>query len=168
MNENDDNNNDINFDDEIPYLPIPKLELKKIEIYYKPKIMEKIKMTEIRFNNYGVENLKKVGVAIAALINAGLESKSDDGKITFTDIAHFIKVVPDVLAAIPAIPYLKNELNDKITDEELKNFTDTILPLFNFKNNLDKEFIEKILSVVRDISELITNRKAKSGTESTS
>ena len=161
-------NDDINFDDEIAYIPTPKLKQEKITINYKQPIMEKKKMTVDQLDHYKVENLKKVGVAIASLINAGIESKSNDGKITFSDIAHFIKVVPDVLAAIPAIPHLKNELNDKITDEELKNFTDTILPLFNLKDNLDKEFIEKTLSVVRDISELITNRKAKNGTESTS
>jgi hypothetical protein len=126
-----------------------------------------IKKMEPKFDNYGVENLKRVGIAIASLINAGLESKSNDGKITFSDITHFIKVVPEILAAIPAIPYLKNEITDKITDAELKDFSDTVLPYFMKDDGFDYEFITKTLSIVRDISELITNRKQKDVAKST-
>ena len=161
-------NDDINFDEEIAYIPIPKLKIEKIKINYKQPIMEKKKMTVDQLDHYKVENLKRVGVAIASLISAGIESKSNDGKVTFSDIAHFIKVVPEILAAIPAIPHLKEEITDKITDEELKDFTDTILPYFNLNNDFDKKFIEKTLNIVRDVSELIANRKQRNGTESTS
>jgi len=48
--------------------------------------MRKIKMSEL--NLYGVDNLKNVAVALTKLVNAGIASYSDDGKITIGDIGH--------------------------------------------------------------------------------
>jgi len=158
MIEND-NDNDINFDEEIAYLPHLKLEQEKIEINLQNKLpnkLRRIKMSDL--NLHGVENLKKVGVAVASLINAGLESKSDDGKITFGDLAHFIKVVPDVLAAIPAIAHVKAEITDKITTEELNDFKNTVLPNVELKNELDKQFIAQLIDALHLISKLVGNR----------
>ena len=159
MIENDEN--DINFDEEIPYLPIPKLQQEKIETNYKQPIkMEKKKMSN-DLNEYGVENLKRVSVALTSLINAGLQSYSDDGKITFGDIGHFIKIIPDILSAIPAIPYIKEEVTDKITDAELNELKNAILGTIEIKNELDKEFVSQLFDTLHLISKLVTNRVQK-------
>ena len=166
MIENDDN--DINFDDEIAYIPVPKLKPEKIIINYKQPIMEIKKMTEVKLNDYGVENVKKVSVALTSLINAGITSYSDDGKITFGDIGHFIKIIPDMLSAIPAISYVKQELTDKITDAELNELKNAILGTIEIKNELDKEFFSQIFDTLHLISKLVTNRierNKKSATE---
>ena len=157
MIDNDDNN-DINFDEEVAYLPIPKLNQEKIEINYKQPKMEKIKMTTTQLNNYGIENLKKVSVALTSLINAGVTSYSDDGKITFGDITHFIKIIPDMLSAIPAISYVKSEITDTITEKELNELKTAILGTIEIKNELDKEFISQLFDTLHLISKLITNR----------
>ena len=155
MIENDDNNN-INFDEEISYLPQPKLKLNKITINTKPIKMEKKKMSDL--NLHGVENLKKVSVALTSLINAGITSYSDDGKITFGDIGHFIKIIPDILSAIPAISYVKSEITDKITDAELNELKTAILGTIEIKNELDKEFISQLFDTLHLISKLVSNR----------
>jgi hypothetical protein len=152
-----DDNNDINFKDEIHYLPQPKLKLNKIKINYKQPIkMERIKMSDL--NLQGVENLKKVSVALTSLINAGINSYSDDGKITFGDIGHFIKIIPDILSAIPAISYVKSEITDKITDAELNELKTAILGTIEIKNELDKEFISQLFDTLHLISKLVSNR----------
>ena len=160
MNEND-NNNDINFDDEIAYIPTPKLNDEQIKPDFKIT-METKKMTAVQYNDYGVENLKKVSVAISALINAGINSYSDDGKITFTDITHFIKIVPELLSAIPALSYVKQELTDVISDNERNELKNAILGNIEIKNDLDKEFFSQLFDTLHLISRLVSNRLAKS------
>jgi hypothetical protein len=156
-NENDDNN--INFDEEIAYLPIPKIKTKLIEINLKNKLpnkLRRIKMSDL--NLHGVENLKKVSIAITSLINAGITSYSDDGKITFGDIGHFIKIIPDILSAIPAISYVKQEITDTITDTELNQLKTAILGTIEIKNELDKDFISQLFDTLHLISKLVANR----------
>ena len=162
MNDNDDKNiesNEINFDDEIAYIPTPKLKLEKVEVKFINQKMEKIKMSDL--NLQGVENLKKVSVALTSLINAGIQSYSDDGKITFGDIGHFIKIIPDILSAIPAITYIKQEITDKITDSELNELKTAILGTIEIKNELDKEFISQLFDTLHLISKLVANRIAR-------
>ena len=155
------NNNDVNFDEEIAYLPHLKLKQEKIKINLlnntKTK-MEKIKMSELNMNMQGVENLKKVSVALTSLINAGINSYSDDGRITFGDITHFIKIVPEILSAIPAIGYIKQEITDTITEAELKEIKEAILGTVEIKNKLDKEFVNQLFDTLHLISKLVSNR----------
>jgi len=161
MNENDDNNNDVNFDEEIAYIPSPKIATDNIITNInKQQKMEKKKMADL--NLHGVENLKKVSVAITALINAGIQSHSDDGKITFGDVGHFIKIIPEVLSAIPAISYIKEEITDKITEQEMNELKSAILGNIEIKNEFDKEFVAQVFDVLHLVSKLVANRIARS------
>ena len=158
MNEED----KINFDEEVYYLPQPKPSTMQIILNrilpnkLNPLKERRIKMGEL--NNYGVENLKKVGTAIASLINAGIESKSNNGKIGFSDIGKFLSVMPEILAAIPAVQHVKSELTDKITQEELEDFKSAVLPYINIRNYLDAQFVSILFDALHVVSKLITNR----------
>jgi hypothetical protein len=162
MNDNDDKkieSNNINFDEEIALLPVSKPSQELIDVKLINNIpikMEKKKM--LQMNDYGVENLKKVGIAVASLVDAGIKSHSDDGKITFSDISHFIKTVPYVISGIPAISYVKQEIIDKITQEELNDFKQTVLPHLEVQNELDQQFIEMLIDTIHMISKLAINR----------
>jgi hypothetical protein len=156
-------NNEINTGhEELSYLhPVGKLdaEIEKINNNFKHKKLRRISMSEL--NLYGVENLKKVGVAVASLIDAGMKSKSDDGKFTWSDIAHFVKIIPNIIAAIPALSHVKNELKDKITDSEYKDFKKTVMQHVEIKNDTDNEFISELLDIIFSISKLVKNRIEK-------
>ena len=157
------NEEEINQMDELSYLPPIKHKIKIKSKYVKPIKLRRISMSEL--NLYGVENLKKVGVAVASLIDAGMKSKSDDGKFTWSDIAHFVKIIPNIIAAIPALSHVKNELKDKITDSEYKDFKETVMQHVEIKNNTDNEFISELLDIIFSISKLVKNRNEKKETE---
>lgn len=77
-------------------------------------------------NQYGVDATKTALVFLAKVASAVQESYADK-KITLTDAANFFGVILDAPGAIKAFPYLKNELLDEITPEELKQLQDTIV-----------------------------------------
>ena len=153
---------DVMCDEELSYIPPPTPNQEQIKINVgmptklETKKIRRIKMNEL--NMYGVDNLKRVGAAIASLVDAGVKSYSDDGKITFGDIRHFIKSVPEILAAIPAVNRVKAEITDKITQEELEDFKTGVLPYINIKNELDADFVNQLFDVLHGISRLVSNR----------
>jgi hypothetical protein len=152
---------EINFEEEIPYIPPikPDTEIKEINNKHSLKKMRRIKMSEL--NLHGIENLKKVSLAITNLIKAGMDSYADDGKITWKDIGHFIKIAPSVISAIPALTQVKAELKDIKADQlvELKN---SILPNIEIKNEYDKQFVDMSIDTLHLISKLVTNRIERS------
>jgi len=160
MNENDDNNNDVAFDEEIAYIPPQKIATDNIQTNINQKIKMEKKMAE-DLNLKGVENIKKVSAAITALVNAGIQSYSDDGKITLGDFGHFIKIVPEILLGIPAFGGIKEEITDRITDSEMAEIKMAILNNLEIRNELDKEFVAEIIDTLYLILKMVTNRKAR-------
>ena len=161
MIENDERE-EIYFVEELSYIPPPKELIEthiKINNNTKPK-MEKKKMSDL--NLHGVENLKKVSVAITSLINAGVTSYSDDGKITFGDVGHFIRIIPEIISAIPAVKYVKEEVTDKITPQEFDELKTAIFGSIEIKNELDAEFMNEAMNLLHGISKLVTNRIQRS------
>jgi hypothetical protein len=149
------NDKEINFDEELSYILPGKIEQEIIKINNKPqKKLRRIKMSDL--NLTGIENLKKVGIALTNLVNAGVDAKDDDGKITWTDITHFIKIVPSIISAIPAIKHIKAEITD-ITADELKDFKVTILENVKIKNELDKELVQHIFDLLHTITKVVSN-----------
>jgi len=152
------NDDEINFDEEIPYIPYRR-ELIETELKLNntlPKKLKRINMSEL--NLYGVENLKKVATALTKIINAGVASYSDDGKITFGDIGHFIKIIPDVISAIPSIKCVKPEITDKLTENEILELRYAITDSIELRNELDTEFLSQIIELLALVSRMVTNR----------
>jgi len=153
---------EINFDEEIPYIPYRKgfieTELKLNNRL--PKKLRKIKMSEL--NLYGVENLRSVAVAFTKLINAGIASYSDDGKITIGDIGHFIKVIPSVVSAIPCLKYVNEEITDKLTEGEILELRFAVTNTIELKNEFDNEFLSQVIDLLLLVSKIVANRKKRS------
>lgn len=112
-------------------------------------------------NALGVENLKKVVKAGAALVNDFVESFADDGKITGGDIKHFLTTIPDVLVAIPAIKDAKEEAFDTITNEEFEELSKVIEGEISFEDPLDAEFLNILIEWSYLTSQAVKNRMAK-------
>jgi hypothetical protein len=121
--------------------------------------MRKIKMSEL--NLYGVENLKSVAVALTKLVDAGIKSYSDDGKITWGDIGHFIKVIPSIITAIPCVKFVKPEITDKLTEDEILELRLAITDNVELKNELDTEFLSQVIELLALISKIVTNRTVR-------
>jgi hypothetical protein len=138
-----------------------KIAIENLKVSLKNELPKPRKIKLLRrgeMNLVGIENTKNVALAITKLVNAGVQSYTDDGKITWGDIGHFIKIIPAIISAIPSLKYVKSELSDKITENELNDFKETILNEVELKNEFDNEFIKYIFDLLHILSKLVINR----------
>jgi hypothetical protein len=154
--------------DELSYI-LPeelKIAIENLKISLKNELPKprKIKLIWRKTMSQKFENTKNVALAITKLVNAGMQSYSDDGKITWGDIGHFIKIIPAIITAIPSLNHVKDELKNvkdafkDIPTSELNDFREAILNEIEIKNESDKEFVKYIFDLLHILSKLVANR----------
>lgn len=134
------------------------IENNKLKTNKEIKFMEKV---NYEMNQYGIENLKKVLVALSSLINDIVESIEDDGKFTASDFSHFVTTIPKIISAIPSISEAYKEGLDKITEEEYGEIKASVIDEIDFKDPIDDEFLSYLLDWLNVTANLIKNRIQK-------
>jgi hypothetical protein len=101
----------------------------------------------------GIEHLKAAVKFLLKLGNAAGASL-EDGKITFSDVAHLIGVVPTILPAVSSLSSIKGEVLD-LSDAEKADLKVFIQSEFDLPQDNIEAIVEKLLFVLVDLSKLL-------------
>jgi hypothetical protein len=107
-------------------------------------------MTELKGN----KNVKEAIVAVAAIFNAIVESKKDDGKIDMKDAFRLMGLFPKVVPAIEDGGEIMPEFKD-LSAEEIADISAALVAELGSVDEKVKLMIEKDLLAIKAIYEAI-------------